>query len=123
MNKDKPTFEDILGGGITNSKSDNKAHSFGAAIELLKTGAKIARLDKVNEGSWLSLSCAPEGLLNGREVAFENLWSKHNSEYARLNGGSAVVLPCITEKTANGEIQMGWTPTQQDMFAEWVVLP
>ena len=95
---------------------------FGVAIEILKKGARIARLDWAKDGRWLSLSCSPEGLINGREIAAENFWSKHNSNFARENGGSAVVLPCITEKTANGEIQMGWTPSQQDMFAKWVIV-
>ena len=45
------------------------------------------------------------------------------AEYARKNGGSAVVLPCITMKTATGEILMGWLASQTDMLAEdWSVV-
>ena len=74
---------------------------------------------------WLSLSCNPSGdaAAGRREIAFENFWSKNNSEFARSNGGSAIVLPCITMKTATGEILMGWLASQTDMLAEdWVIL-
>ena len=68
---------------------------------------------------WLALS----GPLAGREIAAENFWSKPCSEFARLNGGSATVLPCINMKTATGEILMGWLASQSDMLADdWMVV-
>ena len=88
--------------------------TFGLAIEALKKGCKVARAGWNGKGMWLSLS----GPLHGREIAFENFWSGNNSEYARENGGSATVLPCITMKTATGEILMGWLASQSDMLAE-----
>lgn len=93
--------------------------TFGLAIEMLKDGAKVARRGWNGKGMWLALS----GPLQGREIAFENFWSKPCSEYARVNGGSAHVLPCINMKTAGGSILMGWLASQTDMLAEdWEVV-
>lgn len=93
--------------------------TFGLAIEALKKGCKVARAGWNGKGMWLSLS----GPLHGREIAFENFWSGNNSEYARENGGSATVLPCVTMKTATGEILMGWLASQTDMLAEdWQIV-
>lgn len=88
--------------------------SFGMAIEALKLGQRVARAGWNGKGMWLSLS----GPLHGRSIAFENFWSRNNSEYARQNGGSATVLPSITMKTATGEILMGWLASQTDMLAD-----
>lgn len=99
--------------------------SFGDALNALKTGKRVARTGWNGKGMWLSLSCAPGGdaAAGRREIAAENFWSSNNSEYAHQNGGSAVVLPCITMKTATGEILMGWLASQTDMLAEdWEVL-
>ena len=99
--------------------------SFGLAIEALKLGKRVARAGWNGKGVWLSLSCGPGGdaAAGRREIAFEHFWSANNSEYARQNGGSAVVLPCITMKTATGEILMGWMASQTDMLADdWGVI-
>lgn len=91
--------------------------NFGEVIAGLKAGRRYARAGWNGKGMWLALS-GPNG---PREIAYENFWSKHASEYARLNGGSAAVLPCIIMKTATGEILMGWLASQTDMLAEdWV---
>ena len=101
--------DESAGGGLT----------FGQALGHLKAGARVARAGWNGKGMWLSLS----GPLRGREIAFENFWSSNNAEFARLNGGSATVLPCITMKTATGEILMGWLASQTDMLAEdWCVV-
>lgn len=93
--------------------------TFGLAIEAMKAGKKVARAGWNGKGMWLSLS----GPLHGRSIAFENFWSRNNSEYARQNGGSATVLPSITMKTATGEILMGWLASQTDMLAEdWTIV-
>ena len=41
-----------------------------------------------------------------------------NAQHAKEQGGYATVLPCITMKTATGEILMGWLASQTDMLAE-----
>lgn len=92
---------------------------FGMALAALKIGKRVARQGWNGKGMWLSLS----GPLTGRSIAYENFWSKNNSKYAMDNGGSASVLPCITMKTATGEILMGWLASQTDMLADdWVIL-
>lgn len=99
--------------------------TFGMALEALKQGQRVARAGWNGKGMWLSLSCGPGGdaIAGRREIAAENFWSANNSEYARQNGGSAVVLPCITMKTATGEILMGWLASQSDMLAEdWIII-
>ena len=92
--------------------------NFGGAIFALKQGKKVARSGWNGKDMWLSISNR-----NTAQVKAENFWSPHNSAYAEQNGGEATVLPCITMKTATGEILMGWLASQTDMLAEdWVVL-
>lgn len=91
---------------------------FGSAIRFLKQGKRVAREGWNGKGMWLSLACC-----GTREVEAENFWSPHNAEFARQNGGTAKVLPCITMKTATGEILMGWLASQTDMLSEdWMVV-
>lgn len=93
--------------------------SFGHAIAAMKSGERVARAGWNGKGMWIAIS-GPNG---PREIAYENFWSKHASEHARLNGGSAAVLPCIIMKTAGGEILMGWLASQTDMLADdWTIV-
>lgn len=96
--------------------------TFGLAIEALKKGYRVARKGWNGKGMWLSLSC--DGT---REVDAENFWSPHNAEFARQNGGKALVLPAITMKTVDSTgreaILMGWLASQTDMLSEdWVIV-
>lgn len=96
--------------------------SFGWAIEQLKAGNRVARNGWNGKGMWLSISCD-----GSREVAAENFWSPHNAEFARQNGGNALVLPAITMKTVDSTgreaILMGWLASQTDMLADdWVLV-
>lgn len=94
--------------------------SFGDAIAALKAGQKVARTGWNGKGMWLSLS-AHGG--ESRSVPAGAFWSENNSRYAAENGGAAVVLPCITMKTATGEILMGWLASQTDMLADdWLIV-
>lgn len=91
---------------------------FSDALKSLKLGQRIARQGWNGADMWLSVSNLQTSI-----VAAENFWSPHNAKYAEQRGGSAAVPPCITMKNAQGEIQMGWLPSQQDLFArDWVVL-
>ena len=90
---------------------------FGDALRALKAGNRVARAGWNGKGMWLAHSPGCFGL------PAEKFWSVHNREFAAANGGEATVLPCITMKTATGEILMGWLASQSDMLAEdWVVL-
>lgn len=92
--------------------------NFGLALEALKAGHRVRRAGWIDDDTWLSISC------NGnRSIQAEYFWSPHNREHARQNGGAATVLPCITLKTATGEIQMGWLASQSDMLADdWQIV-
>jgi hypothetical protein len=94
--------------------------TFGLALEALKRFQKVARAGWNGKGMWLSLS----GPLEGRAVSHDKFWSAHNAVFAYDQPNSeATVLPCITMKTATGEILMGWLASQTDMLAEdWVVV-
>lgn len=88
---------------------------FGAALQALKAGQRVARAGWNGKGMWLALS----GPLGGRRIPAESFWSKHNAEYAaQTMDGYANVLPCLTMKTADGSILMGWLASQTDMLAE-----
>lgn len=92
--------------------------NFGDALVALKAGRRVAREGWNGKGMWLSLS--GPGV---RDVPAGGFWSVNNADHARSQGGTAKVLPCITMKTATGEILMGWLASQTDMLAEdWVDL-
>lgn len=93
--------------------------TFGLALEALKRGAKVARKGWNGKGMWLSLS----GELNGRVIPAGSFWSENNYKFAVDQGGQAKVLPCITMKTADDCILMGWLASQTDMLSEdWEIV-
>lgn len=95
-----------------------RSMNFGGALEALKCGMKVARQGWNGKGMWLSLSCS-----KSQQTPAQNFWSANNAKYANEQGGYATVLPCITMKTATGEILMGWLASQTDMLAEdWMIV-
>ena len=89
--------------------------TFGLAIEAMKKGERVSRTGWNGKSMWLALS----GPLEGRTIGAHNFWSAQNARYAESQPNSeATVLPCITMKTATGEILMGWLASQTDMLAE-----
>lgn len=107
---------------FANAYGETTGMTFGLALEALKRGQKVARAGWNGKGMWLSLSCDGE-----REVAADNFWSPHNAQFARDNGGTALVLPSITMKTTNAHgrvaILMGWLASQTDMLSsDWEVV-
>ena len=86
---------------------------FSDALRLLKEGHKVARHGWNGKDMWLSLS--GDGV---REIPSGAFWSRNNADYAHAQGGTAKVLPCITMKTATGEILMGWLASQTDLLAD-----
>ena len=102
------------------------AMTFGLAIEALKQGKRVARAGWNGKGMWLSLSSppSPSGIALARIIPADAFWSHNNRAFAEEQGGFATVLPCITMKTATGEILMGWLASQTDMLAEdWRLVP
>lgn len=93
--------------------------TFGDALEALKVGQKVAREGWNGKGMWLSLSTSQDvAFASARAIPASAFWSDNNRAYAEEQGGYATVLPCITMKTATGEILMGWLASQTDMLAE-----
>ncbi len=91
--------------------------NFGQAIEALKLGSRVARDGWNGKGMWLAYSPGSKALPADR------FWAGANREYAAAHGGTADVLPCITMKTATGEVLMGWLASQTDMLAEdWSIV-
>ncbi len=90
---------------------------FGDAIRAMKAGKRVARSGWNGKGMWLALSPGAAALPS------EKFWAGPNRSYAEEQGGAATVLPCITMKTATGEILMGWLASQTDILAtDWEVL-
>ena len=79
---------------------------FGEAIKALKAGKRVSRVGWNGKGMWLAYSPGSNAL------SADRFWAGPNREYAAENGGTADVLPCITMKTATGEILMGWLASQ-----------
>jgi hypothetical protein len=86
--------------------------TFGQAIEALKSGERVCRSGWNGKGMWLSYSPG------SKDLPAEKFRSPHNRAFAEGNGGKADVLPCITMKTADGKILMGWLASQTDMLSE-----
>lgn len=94
-----------------------KNFNFGIALAHLKEGRRVAREGWNGKGMWLALSPGVEHL------PADKFWAAPNHEFAIDNGGSATVRPCITMKTANNEIIMGWCASQSDMLeSDWMVV-
>lgn len=98
--------------------------SFGDALVMLEAGKKVARAGWNGKGMWISLSCSPTlHPVVRMQVPAMMFWSENNANYALEQGGFAEVLPCITMKTADGSILMGWLASQTDMLAkDWQVV-
>jgi hypothetical protein len=89
---------------------------FGGAIRALKDGQRVARTGWNGKGMWLAYSPGSKALPADR------FWSPQNRGYAEVHGPTDV-LPCITMKTATGEILMGWLASQTDMLSDdWMVV-
>jgi hypothetical protein len=90
---------------------------FGEALIALKQGKRVARCGWNGPNMWIAYSSGAIELDAGK------FWAGPNRDFAVRRGGSATVLPCITMKTATGEILMGWLASQTDMLAEdWLIV-
>jgi hypothetical protein len=93
-------------------------NTIGWAIKQMHDGKKVRRAGWNGKGMWLAYY---PGAMHG--LPAEYFWSPANQEYARSQpDGTAKVLPCITMKTATGEILMGWLASQTDLLAtDWEI--
>lgn len=92
--------------------------NIGEAVQALKEGKRVSRAGWNGRDMWLAYSPGVRGL------AADKFWAPPNREYAEAQPGwAATVLPCITMKTATGEILMGWLASQTDLLADdWGVV-
>ena len=116
------TYRNILKDRMIEMKSGRSDHAvkgmrFSEALEFILRDFRVARVGWNGKGMWVAASN-----LGSAVVDADKFWSKHSREHAEKNGGTAVVPPAMIFKNAKGEIQMGWAPSQEDMFADdWVV--
>ena len=86
--------------------------TFGAAIEALKLGQKVARVGWNGKGMWLILV-----------PGTPDVWPHEGTPYHRAGLVHTSINPHIDMFTATGEMQPGWLASQTDMLAEdWVIL-
>lgn len=101
--------------------------TFGEAIIHIQLGARCSRRGWNGRDMWIAYS--PGSRLRD-PLQF---WSPANQAYCREQAEVAQdrrhywpgveVLPCVTMKTADGKILMGWLASQTDMLArDWFVV-
>lgn len=91
--------------------------TFGEAISEAIKGKRVGRAGWNGKGMWVTYS---PGQL---DLPAEKFWAFQNQKFAKENGGKADVLPCLTMKTADGKILMGWLASQTDMIsADWEIV-
>lgn len=87
---------------------------FGEALSIAREGRAIARAGWNGKSMWVTYS--PGSL----SLPADRFWAPANKAYAEKSGGSLDVLPCLTMKTADNKILMGWLASQTDMLAnDW----
>ena len=91
---------------------------FGPAI----TARKTANVYRVRAGT--ARGCGRHICPVAPALPAVNFWSPCNRAFVRAERRDAAeVLPCITMKTADNKILMGWLASQTDMLSEdWVIL-
>lgn len=90
--------------------------NFGEAIEALKSGAKVARLEWNGKGMYL-------WLLSASTIKAEWCKDEHLKKLAEANGGELECLGSIRMLTADKKVLTGWLASQTDMLAEdWVIV-
>lgn len=94
--------------------NETRAHSltFGEAMHILITDKRPIICSLWSADEQLSVNC------NTVRVAEKDLWNPLNKKVAKQNGGFVKNLPYFT-KVKGDTVQMGWTPTQEEMLAEW----
>ena len=95
---------------IENRKQSRSGLSFSAALDALKSGAKVARKGWNGKGMFLLLA---------DEIDFHTPANLEN--FQNLEG--ELVLPALVMKTADNHFAVGWLASQADLFAEdWFIV-
>jgi hypothetical protein len=91
--------------------------SFSEALVALKTGKKVARSGWDGKDQYVVAQAITT------TTPSTSIWNTHNKAHAEKLGGKIDVSPYCTLKTTQDTLEMGWTPSTGDLFAEdWVVL-
>ena len=113
----------------------NELLDFGAAIKALKEGKKVARKGWIGEGVFVFMRPADELHISFVAKEIKSLPQSvkdyyyqdcldENGNVLELKENDVVkfmAYSCL--KTADGAIANGWTPSQDDMFAEdWLII-
>lgn len=84
---------------------------FGAALDTLKVGGKVARTGWNGAGMWIALSPGFD------DLAAHRIWSAPIREHAENHDGAATFRPYLMMKTAQGDF-VPWVASQSDVLAE-----
>lgn len=97
---------------MNNTPKLNSNLNFGEAIEVLKSGGKVARLGWNGRGMWLMLVTSTRPILT------------EGSPYHKAGLlGRVTINDHIDMFTAQGDMQPGWLASQTDMLADdWMVI-
>jgi hypothetical protein len=111
---------------------ETKNITFGAAIEALKAGYKVARSGWNGKGMhlWLNKGSIDHRSLtsqvDGSDIPNENLGNiagVHMSLFDKGGEGTVTRFPNLNMKAAGGETVTGWLASQTDMLAEdWCIV-
>lgn len=89
-----------------------KKMKFGEAIEAAESGKAIQRAGWNGKGMFVAYSPGHA------EFPADGFFSDVNKKYAEKKGGTIDILPCLTMKTADDKILIGWLASQTDMLAD-----
>lgn len=84
---------------------------FGAALNTLKSGGRVARSGWNGEGMWVALSPGYDDLPSGK------IWSAPIRDHAEQHDGTATFRPYLMMLTAQGDF-VPWVASQSDILAE-----
>lgn len=92
--------------------------TYGHALEMGKAGLKISRKGWNGKGMWVTVT--PSRTL---DMKVDDIWTENVMDMAIENGGTVVICSYMSMKTADGNLQIGWVPSQADNLAnDWCVV-
>lgn len=101
---------------------EKEVKDFGSAIKALKDGYGLSRT-QWGDGPIIYLNAGSSDVSKELEVRPEYFNGVPSSLFVKGDVGTLTRLPNINFKGVNGVIFMGWTPSQEDIFAEdWTVI-
>lgn len=93
---------------------------FGQAIANIKAGKKVARDGWNGKGMFVFLK---PGSVDRSRSGQTHISGVRDELFEAGDTGSVTRLPCVSMRTAGGEILEGWLASQTDMLADdWVLV-